>query len=100
MITPARIDTAALAHSIRLKNFRRATGCTPSSLEELASILTDHALRISAAEAAGEVPPAELDLSDLPTFGGAEPLDTLGVWSWDAESLLVGDGSDLSIVPR
>lgn len=90
----------ALEHETRLQNVRRATGCTPSSLEELASILTDHALRIIAAEAAGEAPPAELDLSDLPTFGGDEPLDTLGVWSWDADSLLVGDGSDFLIVPR
>lgn len=34
-----------------------------------------------------------LDLSGLPTFGGAEPADTYGVWSWDANSLLVGDGA-------
>lgn len=39
--------------------------------------------------------------TDLPTFGGAEPRDTDGVWSWDAERLLVGTGpQDLEIVPR
>ena len=39
--------------------------------------------------------------TDLPTFGGAAPKDTLGVWSWDAESLLIGNyRGDLEIVPR
>ncbi len=37
------IGTAALAHSIRLANFHRATGYTPTSLEELAIALTDAA---------------------------------------------------------
>lgn len=87
----AHIGTAALAHSIRLANFHRATGCTPTSLEDLAIALT-HAALAGADEA--------IDFSDLPTFGGEEPVDTCGVWSWDADSLLVGDGSDLTIVPR
>jgi len=48
-------------------------------------------------------------LSSLPTFGGEDPVDTMGVYSWDANSYLVpsreapdlyrGDG-DWSIVPR
>jgi hypothetical protein len=38
---------------------------------------------------------------DLPTYGGEEPVDTLGVWSWDKTRLLVGACSDdLEIVPR
>ena len=34
-----------------------------------------------------------IDVTDLPTYGGEEPDDTIGVWSWDATSLLVGEGS-------
>ena len=38
---------------------------------------------------------------DLPTFGGPEPDDTSGVWSWDETRLLVGSCiDDLRIVPR
>lgn len=33
----------------------------------------------------------QVDMSSLPTFGGEEPdLDMGGIWSWDADSLLVG----------
>ena len=33
---------------------------------------------------------AGIDLSELPTFGGRDgPLDTMGVYSWDNESILV-----------
>jgi len=40
-------------------------------------------------------------LDDLPTFGGDEPDDTVGVWSWDAKRLLVGTClADLEIVDR
>lgn len=43
----------------------------------------------------------EIDWTDLPTFGGTEPRDTVGVWSWDATSLLVGTSADdLQIVTR
>jgi len=41
-----------------------------------------------------------LDWSSLPTFGGSEPRNTYGVWSWDATRLLVGEGRDLRIDPR
>jgi hypothetical protein len=34
-----------------------------------------------------------VDLGTLPTFGGIEPRDTSGVWSWDEDNLLVGTGS-------
>ena len=37
----------------------------------------------------------------LPTFGGIEPEDTEGVWSWDSENMIVGTCSgDIQIVPR
>lgn len=43
----------------------------------------------------------DLDWTSLPTFGGTEPRDTVGVWSWDADNLLVGTcASDLRIEPR
>lgn len=39
--------------------------------------------------------------TDLPTFGGAAPADTDGVWSWDEQRLLVGTcADDLEIVAR
>lgn len=39
--------------------------------------------------------------SDMPTFGGDEPANTDGVWSWDATRLLVGaNTAELRIVTR
>lgn len=35
---------------------------------------------------------ANVDLTMLPTYGGDAPRQTYGVWSWDAGSVLVGDG--------
>lgn len=45
---------------------------------------------------------AGMDLCTLPTFGGSEPSSTVGVWSWDADNLLVGEGrfSEWDIVSR
>lgn len=40
-----------------------------------------------------------VDMTSLPTFGGQEPADTIGVWSWDESRLLVGEGN-LEIVDR
>lgn len=40
------------------------------------------------------------DLTDLPLFGGDEPSDTLGVFSWSAEKLLWADGSTWSLTAR
>lgn len=34
-----------------------------------------------------------VDLAALPTFGGAEPRDTSGIWSWDNDDLLVTNSS-------
>lgn len=43
----------------------------------------------------------EIDWSSLPVFGGDEPSDTWGVWSWDERFLLVGScADDLRMEPR
>lgn len=37
----------------------------------------------------------------LPTFGGIEPVDTEGVWSWDSENMIVGTCSgDIQLSKR
>lgn len=42
----------------------------------------------------------EIDYSSLPTFGG-DAVDLPGVWSWDADRLLIGScAEDLAILPR
>jgi len=41
-----------------------------------------------------------IDYSGLPTFGGAEPADTTGIWSWDENNLLTNDGNGWHIEPR
>ncbi len=42
-----------------------------------------------------------IDWTDLPTFGGEEPNDPGGIWSWDETRLLVGASVDeLRIVSR
>jgi hypothetical protein len=62
-----------------------------ASLEELLALLSGPAGR--------ELP--EREWTRLPTFGGEEPERTSGVWSWDAERLLVGTcATDLQIVRR
>lgn len=34
-----------------------------------------------------------INLTNLPTFGGAEPASTLGIWSWDDDEMLIeGNG--------
>ena len=43
----------------------------------------------------------EINWTDLQTFGGDEPSSTAEVWSWDADSLLVGAcADDLEIISR
>ena len=41
-----------------------------------------------------------VDVCDLSTFGGAEPENTLGIFSWDADNLLWGDNGRWTIQPR
>jgi len=39
--------------------------------------------------------------SSMPSFGGDEPEETAGVWSWDAESVLIGTClDDIEIISR
>ena len=42
------------------------------------------------------------DLTDLPTFGGPEPTNTYGIWSWDTDRLLVfaGNGRRFELIRR
>jgi hypothetical protein len=40
-----------------------------------------------------------IDYSDLPIFGGLPPQDTLGIWSWDENSFIVGQG-EFELVDR
>lgn len=43
----------------------------------------------------------EIDWTSLQTFGGDEPASTSGMWSWDADSLIVGTcAADIKIVSR
>lgn len=43
----------------------------------------------------------EIDWASLPTFGGEEPADTTGIWSWDETRILVGTcPDDLEIIAR
>ncbi len=42
----------------------------------------------------------DVDMTSLPTFGGDEPSNTMGVWSWDATQMIIGTGSDYQIVDR
>lgn len=58
----------------------------PSKCEDL------DALHKSALRFGGDYEQAGIDISDLPVFGGEEPADTDGVWSWDATRLLADDG--------
>lgn len=69
-----------------------ATGERPESLEELRALLRRDAAR-------GD--DSRVEWADLPSYGGEEPADTRGVWSWDGERLLVGEcAEDLAIIPR
>lgn len=44
---------------------------------------------------------AEVDWSDLPTFGGFTPKATDEVWSWDRSRLMVGTcADDMELIAR
>jgi hypothetical protein len=58
----------------------------PATLDELAEMMRE-----------GRVTP----LDELPTFGGDEPTDTCGVWSWDTDRVIVGTcADDIEIITR
>ena len=62
------------------------TSSAPQNLDELFEALQTRALPCS---------------DDLPTFGGDEPADTCGVWSWDADRVIVGTcADDIEIIAR
>jgi len=66
-----------------------------TNLEELLEAITAeyHAL--------SEEDRKDLDLTGLPTYGGEAPADTMYVWSWDEDRLLVGERvEDFHIVTR
>tara|TARA_R110002020_G_scaffold394688_1_gene604681 strand:+ start:790 stop:1002 length:213 start_codon:yes stop_codon:yes gene_type:complete len=43
----------------------------------------------------------DIDMSDLPTFGGSTPDITECVWSWDDNNIIIGDcAEDYQIVSR
>lgn len=72
----------------RFSLLQSVTGVRPASLNALRLLLQRDV-------------EGHIDWTDLPTFGGHEPACTLQVWSWDAESLLVGDCADsLEIIAR
>ena len=41
-----------------------------------------------------------VNMQALPTFGGNEPDETDGVWSWDRRRLLIEDDEGYSIIDR
>ena len=41
-----------------------------------------------------------IDCAGLPTFGGVEPSDTLGIWSWDETRVLYAEGSVWAVEAR
>ena len=42
----------------------------------------------------------EIDMTHLPTFGGQEPADTAGIFSWDEKHFLVQKSDGWRLVPR
>lgn len=65
------------------------------SLEQLRDLLN-----AATAEQNAEIDARPHLMTSLPTFGGIEPSDTVGVWSWDAGRLLVGENAPFEIVDR
>ena len=61
----------------------------PSNLEELLEILKANGDWAGSPQNHGE-----LDYSSLPTFGGDEPSNAAGIWSWDEDSVIMGSCSD------
>lgn len=74
-------------------------------LEQLIDALTDaRGMAVRAARRDGEDESCVddgVDWTSLPTYGGEQPINTSGMWSWDATRLLVGTClSDLRIINR
>ncbi len=79
---------------------------TATTLHELLTALNAAGNEIKRLQANGEDAGALIadygrSVSECPSFGGDEPEDTAGVWSWDETHLLVGEGwGGLEIVAR
>lgn len=41
-----------------------------------------------------------VDMANLPNFGGVSPANTIDVWSWDSENVLLNDGNRYYIERR
>jgi hypothetical protein len=77
-----------------------------TSLDELCAILNDLGDAIASTQSSGEdaadlIHAYSLAVESAPTFGGDEPHDTNGIWSWDESRLLVGGGwGGLQVIDR
>lgn len=70
---------------------------TATSLGDLLNML----LSCDTTDDSGPCARCDREWTRLPVFGGEEPGDTSGVWSWDADDLLVGSCRDeLEIISR
>ena len=70
---------------------------TASNLTELLVALNTagdeiNRLQADGLDAGGLIGDYGRSVPECPTFGGDEPEDTAGVWSWDEDRLLVGEG--------
>lgn len=66
-----------------------------TNLRELMEVVDDARKSMSAQDW------QNLDLTDLPVFGGPAPAQTFMVWSWDETHVLAGTGpSDWELIPR
>lgn len=80
-----------------------ATSQLPTGIEMAQTITATNLAELRDILNAGTV--SERALSDLPTFGGAEPCNTRGIYSWDETNLLVAENprtgaSEWTIVHR
>jgi hypothetical protein len=48
---------------------------------------------IEDADVENELAFRKVEITQLPTFGGPAPEDTTGVWSWNEDELLTGEGA-------
>jgi len=70
-------------------------------LDELFYVLKGNPTEGEAEDAGLPTAHGECDWTSLPTFGGAEPKDTTGIWSWDETRMIVGTcADDIKIVRR
>lgn len=60
------------------------------SLQELADLLNRFSLLHSDLDRQEY---KNIDFSNLPLFGGDEPLDTVGIFSWDKDNLMIYEDS-------